>query len=889
MGSSAYGTLDTTAFDWMGLLIGAIILAAIVAICILVPGALSVIIGIAKIGFAILGTTGTLTIAIAAISYTYLGEKIILPTFTIGPEEIFAGKILLFDPNVFNPKEVYVKLQNWNYNEAVSSDMWKNSKLEVVSDYLIGKIVEAEINGSDEFSDVREFCSGPLQIYRSGGYDTWALRNFLIYSGADGDDSTTGLDELREQCSSIEAYLESDQNYAVYFYTKNGIDYREIPTDNPNTADINEEIEFAQKNVVHTSINNSAEELKDIIAKWYYVIRNIAIIGLMLVLLYVGIRILLTSIASEKAKYKQMMSDWVVGLCLVFLMQYIMVFANEFVEGITNIFVNITDSNKYSTVIQDANDNMKDSLNELGFGNLYDEESETITWSTNLMGNILLQSQFKTGTVEYIGYTLAFLVLVIFTVVFTFVYLKRLLYLLFLTIISPLVALTYPLDKIRDGKAQAFDMWFKEYFFNLMIQPFHLLLYTVFISMAFDLAGVNIIYSLVVIGFMIPAEKFLRTMFGFNKASTPGFLAGGAAAAAVLSGVQGLTKFARGGSGGKGGSGGNGDSKDNEESRIRGADSGNTLEGLVGGAYGNDTNLSGSANPNSEPKLPKGPNKSGKVPKLRPIGKTSPTKGPEPRPLRGSMKPKKKKLDIAKDYVGNRFKKTGGYIAARARNFANRNFTKKKIQGVAVGTLRQGTRLVANVGFGALGAGIGLAAGIASGSIGDTLKYGASGGFAGMSIGEGLTKRGFDASDSFIARQKELDEEALRTQYGDEAYEQMQNAKLDKKFVKDRTIRRQFANGLGIKDNDELDRVMEFALTYRRNGVSDNKTIIEAMKLNETDRADPRSVAAARLASMGKSEKEIESLMKRFKESTGLTEDQQKDLAKRIRTINGLA
>ena len=47
----------------------------------------------------------------------------------------------------------------------------------------------------------------------------------------------------------------------------------------------------------------------------------------MLILLYVGIRMLLTSIASEKSKYKKMLGDWVVAICLVFVLHYIMVFA----------------------------------------------------------------------------------------------------------------------------------------------------------------------------------------------------------------------------------------------------------------------------------------------------------------------------------------------------------------------------------------------------------------------------------------------------------------------------------------------------------------------------------------------------------------------------------
>ena len=76
----------------------------------------------------------------------------------------------------------------------------------------------------------------------------------------------------------------------------------------------------------------------------------------------------------------------------------------------------------------------------------------------------------------------------------------------FLTVIAPLVAMTYSLDKISDGKAQAFNMWLKEYIGNLLIQPVHLLLYMILISMAFDLASQNIVYTLVAMGFLMPAE-----------------------------------------------------------------------------------------------------------------------------------------------------------------------------------------------------------------------------------------------------------------------------------------------------------------------------------------------------------------------------------------------
>ena len=78
------------------------------------------------------------------------------------------------------------------------------------------------------------------------------------------------------------------------------------------------------------------------------------------------------------------------------------------------------------------------------------------------------------------GYNIIYIVLVIYTIIFCFTYLKRVVYMAFLTIIAPLVAITYPIDKINDGKAQAFDLWLKEYLFNLLIQPMHLILYTIY-------------------------------------------------------------------------------------------------------------------------------------------------------------------------------------------------------------------------------------------------------------------------------------------------------------------------------------------------------------------------------------------------------------------------
>ena len=275
-------------------------------------------------------------------------------------------------------------------------------------------------------------------------------------------------------------------------------------------------------NQIGTSNQNSAVILRKTVSSWYNALRNICIVLMLSVLVYIGIRILLSTVASDKAKYLQMLKDWFIGLCLLFLMHYIMAFSVMIVEKLTDVVKSSVDGNGYVVTIE-ASEKIKTAVEEIG-------QSDTITtgadgkdyliWPTNFMGSLRLQLQMEQYGAEYVGLSICFLVLCLFTLYFTITYLRRVLHLAFLTIIAPMVALTYCIDKLNDGKAQGFDKWFKEYIFNLLIQPMHLLLFYILITSAFEFASTNVIYSIVAIGFMIPAEKLLRSLFGFEKAQT---------------------------------------------------------------------------------------------------------------------------------------------------------------------------------------------------------------------------------------------------------------------------------------------------------------------------------------------------------------------------------
>lgn len=76
--------------------------------------------------------------------------------------------------------------------------------------------------------------------------------------------------------------------------------------------------------------------------------------------MYVGIRITLSSISSDKAKYKQMLMDWTVALCLVFLMHYIMAFSVTINEKIIKAISAISGSSAEEK--EKAVENAKNSI-----------------------------------------------------------------------------------------------------------------------------------------------------------------------------------------------------------------------------------------------------------------------------------------------------------------------------------------------------------------------------------------------------------------------------------------------------------------------------------------------------------------------------------------------
>lgn len=256
--------------------------------------------------------------------------------------------------------------------------------------------------------------------------------------------------------------------------------------------------------------NNVMYKISEKVTEYYYVLRNLAIAALLFVLLYIAIRMALSTVSADEAKYKKMLVNWAVSLALVFVLHYIMIitfFVNNTIVDILDKTMGPDEAWNYAGLIGDA------LVPFAGFGE-----------------------------------AIIFLMLVGMEITFLFMYIKRIIVLGFLIIIAPLITITYSIDKVGDGKSQALNTWLKEFIYNVIIQPFHCILYITMIKTVIDTmsekegVGGFIIY-IIVLQFVKEAEEIIKKIFNIQAGSMPNIKNMGALA------IGAMTAFNKGGKG----------------------------------------------------------------------------------------------------------------------------------------------------------------------------------------------------------------------------------------------------------------------------------------------------------------------------------------------------
>ena len=404
--------------------------------------------------------------------------------FKYSPGIIFSGTVPAFDINFINPgtssvatssiEDYIIKNEaNFRMTQSIDSDVYEQKLAQIKSTKYDGALTGREYMYSGDYRDTIKY-----DIY-------YKINNNTLTVETIGEFGTkVGSDLVRRY------YIYGKQELTIADGVISGVNV----DGTPNSAKL--------------SYESIASKLQNTIATWYNALRRIALVGLLSVLVYLGIRIVILSASGkESSKYKKMLIDWLVALCLLFTLHYLMSITLVITQKISGIFSN----------------------------------GETDTVLNTLRNKITEGKTWEVVVSEVIMYV----IMTIYTVLFSFQYLKRVLYMGFFTMIAPLVTLTYPLDKIKDSKAQAFTMWIKEYIFNALIQVVHLLVYYTLVGSALSLVDNYPLYGVVAIGFITQAERIIRKMFGFNTATTVGTMEAMATGGLVTAALNKLQKVSK--------------------------------------------------------------------------------------------------------------------------------------------------------------------------------------------------------------------------------------------------------------------------------------------------------------------------------------------------------
>ena len=233
--------------------------------------------------------------------------------------------------------------------------------------------------------------------------------------------------------------------------------------------------------VIEDNGSSVSKTIKTSVFTWYYTVRIIAVVISLLVLLYIGMRMAFSTIADDKAKYKKMFVDWFFSFALLFILHYFITIVLTICEAIVALF---------------------GSLDVKVF------EQSLIFQLFNMMGS-------TTGW-SYVGVILMYLVMVFYEIKFFLMYMKRLLMIGFLIVVSPIITITYSIDKAGDGKAQAFETWMKEFLMFCFTQPLHAGLYLVFINTAYEIFEVAPFLAVLFFAMLSRSEKMFRNLFGMK-------------------------------------------------------------------------------------------------------------------------------------------------------------------------------------------------------------------------------------------------------------------------------------------------------------------------------------------------------------------------------------
>ncbi len=235
--------------------------------------------------------------------------------------------------------------------------------------------------------------------------------------------------------------------------------------------------------------------LREKIAEGYVLIRTVCIILLLFTLIYLGIRTAISSVAKDKADYKQKLVSWVVSFIVVMFIHYFMLVVLNLNETAISFVAPPSDS------------------------------SATIYEQVRAYAYEIPATKGWTGAIIYVF-------LVYYLIKMLLFYFKRVLIVYILAIVSPALGIAYSIQRIN-GKSKALGIWMKEFIFNVLIQFVHASIYTIMMGTILKIMSNATVLTIIpytilliiLLNFLLSAEDIIKNIFRIKSNSLKSVMA----------------------------------------------------------------------------------------------------------------------------------------------------------------------------------------------------------------------------------------------------------------------------------------------------------------------------------------------------------------------------
>lgn len=250
--------------------------------------------------------------------------------------------------------------------------------------------------------------------------------------------------------------------------------------------------------VESTSEVTMADIMKARVSAFYTILRKVCFGALFIIFVCVLIKNLLFDNTPESISlFKSTVIHWVIGLILIFSIHYIMIAIVNLNEA------GVEKARSLGNQLSGLEEGDKANSEEYS---LY-EQALSKAYELNVVaGNI--------GAFLYV-------LLVIYTYKFVFVYARRYINVIALIILSPILVIVSTLEKCFTGRnSRKLGVWFKEFIYNVCIQTVHATLYACTIGLTIKMMQTKETYAgafltMVLFAFIFKIDKYIRKMFNF--------------------------------------------------------------------------------------------------------------------------------------------------------------------------------------------------------------------------------------------------------------------------------------------------------------------------------------------------------------------------------------